>query len=77
MTGQKLSMHTHLDEGTQNNRLRTKWKSFFFSQKYTECYTMLWSFAYYQREGSLSVITEAKTVSLSIGIRYILATMLP
>ena len=50
---------------------------FFFSQKYTECYTMLWSFAYYQREGSLSVITEAKTGSLSIGIRYILATMLP
>lgn len=50
---------------------------FFFSQKYTECYTMLWSFAYYRREGSLSVITEAKTGSLSIGIRYILATMLP
>lgn len=49
----------------------------FFSQKYTECYTMLWSFAYYQREGSLSVITEAKTGSLSIEIRYILATMLP
>lgn len=50
---------------------------FFFSQKYTECYTMLWSFAYYRRESSLSVITEAKTGSLSIGIRYILATMLP
>lgn len=58
-------------DSEQNERV------FFFSQKYTECYTMLWSFAYYRREGSLSVITEAKNGSLSIGIRYILATMLP
>ena len=49
-------------DSEQNERV------FFFSQKYTECYTMFWSFAYYRREGSLSVITEAKTGSLSIRI---------